>query len=76
MPAEKIKTYVIKVKSSKISPNGLEKELRHRSTPIIVRIENDYAVMDLRTIFVKDFDIIADAFFNIENEICKAGNRK
>lgn len=76
MPAEKIKTYVIKVKSSKISPNGLEKELRHRSTPIIVRIENDYAVMDLRTIFVKDFDIITDAFFNIENEICKAGNRK
>lgn len=76
MPAEKIKTYVIKVRSSKISSDGLEEKLRHRSTPIIVRIENDYAIMDLRTIFVRDFDIIADAFLNIENEIGETGNIK
>jgi L-seryl-tRNA(Ser) seleniumtransferase len=62
MPTERIETYVIKVKSDKFSPQELEKKLRENKTPIIIRVSNDEVILDLRTIFDKDFDIIVDAF--------------
>lgn len=65
MPEEKIPTYVLKVRSSKITPEELEKGLRENSVPIIVRIYNGYVYMDLRTIFDKDFEILIEAFENI-----------
>lgn len=74
MPAEKIKTSVIRVESDKISPNELEKELRYNKIPIIVRLERDFAVMDLRTIFAPDFDIIVDAFLTLEIKLKKMEN--
>ncbi|WML35674.1 L-seryl-tRNA(Sec) selenium transferase [Clostridium sp. OS1-26] len=62
MPAERIETYVIKVKSDKFSPQELERKLRENETPIIIRVSNNEVVLDLRTIFDKDFDTIVDAF--------------
>lgn len=62
MPAERIETYVIKVKSDKFSPQELERKLRENKTPIIIRVSNNEVVLDLRTIFDKDFDTIVDAF--------------
>jgi L-seryl-tRNA(Ser) seleniumtransferase len=69
MPEEKIPTYVIKAKADKLSPDVLEKRLRLNDTAIIVRVSNDEVVMDLRTMFDKDFDIVADAFRDIANGI-------
>lgn len=62
MPEERIPTYVIKAKSSKFSPQELEKKLRSNKVSIIIRVSNDEVIMDVRTIFDKDFDIIVDAF--------------
>jgi L-seryl-tRNA(Ser) seleniumtransferase len=62
MPEERIPTYVIKVKSDKLGPDEMEKRLRLNDTAIIVRVSNDEVIMDLRTMFDKDFDIIADAY--------------
>jgi L-seryl-tRNA(Ser) seleniumtransferase len=62
MPTEKIETYIIKVESDKFSPQELEKKLRENKTPIIIRISNNEVILDVRTIFDKDFDIVADAF--------------
>ncbi|HSN58293.1 MAG TPA: L-seryl-tRNA(Sec) selenium transferase [Clostridiaceae bacterium] len=62
MPEEKIPTYVIKVKADKLSPDVLEKKLRQSDTAVVVRVSNDELIMDLRTMFDKDFDIVADAF--------------
>ncbi|QXE18022.1 L-seryl-tRNA(Sec) selenium transferase [Clostridium sp. 001] len=62
MPTEKIGTYVIKVESDKFSPQELEKKLRENKTPIIIRISNNEVILDVRTIFDKDFDIIVNAF--------------
>lgn len=61
MPEEKLKTYVVKVKSSKFSAKELEGELRNYETPIISRISNDEIYLDLRTIFKEDFEIILNA---------------
>jgi L-seryl-tRNA(Ser) seleniumtransferase len=65
MPTEKIDTYVLKVKSSKFTPEELEKKLRENSTPIIVRIYSGCVYLDLRTIFDKDFEVIIEAFTKI-----------
>lgn len=62
MPTEKIKTYVIRIKSEQFSPQELEKKLRENKNPIIIRISNNEAILDIRTIFDKDFDLILDAF--------------
>lgn len=61
MPTEKIPTYILKIKSKTISAKQLEKLLRNNITPIIVRIFEDNIIMDLRTIFDKDFDFITAA---------------
>lgn len=66
MPTEKIQTYVIKAKHDKISAVELETMLRGNEIPIITRVFNDEVILDLRTIFEKDFDKIVDAFSNIE----------
>lgn len=69
MPEERIPTYVIKAKSEKLGPDMVEKKLRLYDTAIIVRVSNDEVIMDLRTIFDRDFDIIADAFGAIAADI-------
>lgn len=65
MPVEKIETYVIRVKNDKFSPKELEKELRENKIPIIIRVANDEVIMDLRTMFDKDFDDVVDAFIRL-----------
>ncbi|OAA91652.1 L-seryl-tRNA(Sec) selenium transferase [Clostridium ljungdahlii] len=66
MPTEKIDTYIIKVESDKFSPQELEKKLRENKTPIIIRISNNEVILDVRTIFDKDFDIIVNAFIFLD----------
>lgn len=69
MPAEKIKTFVIKARCSSMQPEKIEKMLRGSDIPIIVRVSNDEVILDVRTIFDKDFDIIADTFETIVTEM-------
>jgi len=66
MPTEKIETYVLKIKSMDFSAEQLEVKLRNNITPIIVRIYNGEIILDLRTIFDRDFDIIIEAFKNLK----------
>lgn len=69
MPTERIPTCIIKVKNDEIKPEELEAKLRNNKIPIIVRVSNDEVIMDLRTIFDRDFDIIVETFKNIENSL-------
>lgn len=61
MPEEKISTYVVKIKNSIYKPIQLEGMLRENEPPIIIRISRDEIIMDLRTIYDKDFEIIVEA---------------
>lgn len=61
MPSEKIDTYVLKLKSDIYSAEEIEKRLRENSVPIITRVYNGEVYMDLRTIFDRDFNLIADS---------------
>ncbi len=67
MPTEKIQTYVIKIKSESYEAQQIEEILRMGEVAIIVRISNDEVIMDLRTLMEKDYELITEAFKNIEN---------
>ena len=65
MPTEKIDTYVVKVKNnknSKCNANFIEKSLRNNKIPIIVRVNKEEIIMDVRTIFDEEFQEIVEAF--------------
>lgn len=62
MPTEKIPTYVIRVNSNQNSAQEIEHKLRKNAIPIICRVFNNEVILDLRTIFEKDFDSIVDFF--------------
>ncbi|WP_035288206.1 L-seryl-tRNA(Sec) selenium transferase [Clostridium sp. KNHs214] len=66
MPVERIETYVIKVSSEVFTPEEIEHKLRMNKIPIVVRVYNNEVIMDLRTIFPRDFDSIIEAFLNIK----------
>ncbi|MBZ9607222.1 L-seryl-tRNA(Sec) selenium transferase [Clostridium estertheticum] len=62
MPEARIATFVIKVKSSNLPSEEIEKRLRLNKVPIIVRVSNDEVILDLRTIADNDFEVISEAF--------------
>lgn len=62
MPGEKIPTYVVKVNSDKITAEKIEEKLRLSKNPIIVRVSKDEVVLDIRTLFERDFNIIVEEF--------------
>lgn len=61
MPLAELKTYVIKITSSKYSARSLENNLRGNEIPIITRINNHEVCMDARTILDEDLEIILEA---------------
>ena len=59
MPIEKLKTFVISIIPSKISVSSLEKKLRLSKSNIIGRISDNKYILDVRTIFEDEFEVIA-----------------
>lgn len=66
MPTEKIKTYVLKVKSSRMTPQAMEEKLRLGETSLIARVYDNELVLDGRTLFRRDFDEIVNCFKKLE----------
>lgn len=66
MPTEKMETYVIKVKSKSFTAEQIEEALRMNDVAIIARINNNEVILDLRTLFQKDYEIITEAFKNMD----------
>ena len=64
-PLEEIETVVLILESDKHTPNQLEKYFRNQDIPIIGRIKDDKFMLDVRTIFEKQFVIIAEALKQI-----------
>lgn len=65
MPTQKLPSKAIKITSDKINEVKLEEYLRNYSTPIITRIFKSSILLDVRTIFENEYDIIVDALLNI-----------
>ncbi|MEZ0329469.1 MAG: L-seryl-tRNA(Sec) selenium transferase [Dissulfuribacterales bacterium] len=67
IPAERLKSYAVALDPAPmgLSAARLEEMLRLNEHPIIVRVENNLILMDVRTMQPKDFDIIAKALQRI-----------
>ena len=67
MPLETIKSKVIAIVPNKINVSTLEKRLRLSSSHIIGRVYNDKYMLDIRTIFEDEFNVIAKELKNVLN---------
>ena len=65
LPMQEIPTALIALKADHFSSSALESRLRKQQVPIIVRIEDDELLLDLRTIENCEFTIIRDTFKSI-----------
>lgn len=63
LPLQELKSRAVTIvpKTKRASAARLEEWLRNYSTPIIVRVEGDNVIIDVRTLFQRDFPIIEEA---------------
>jgi len=62
MPLEKLKTKLIEINLLTTSINSTVKKLRELDIPIIVRVNENKILLDVRTIYEDEFDIIKNGF--------------
>ena len=67
MPLETISSKVIAIMPNNINVSTLEKRLRLSSSHIIGRVYDNKYILDSRTIFEDEFDIIANELKNALN---------
>lgn len=67
IPAERLKSYAVAIDPAQlgVSAAKLEELLRHNEPPVIVRVEKDLILLDVRTMQPKDFNFVAEALQNI-----------
>ncbi len=64
LPLERINSKCIAIKPNNITTALLEKRLRYSAIPVIIRIANDKAIIDLRTINESEIDILSNSIIN------------
>lgn len=65
LPLQELPTKCLSIAIEGLSANTIEASLRKSKPPVIVRIEEDSVVMDLRTVQDEEITIIAEAFKKI-----------
>lgn len=65
LPLEEIKSSALIIKPKDITVDKFEENLRKLDIPIIVRIENDEIILDVRTIFDEELDIVINELTNL-----------
>lgn len=65
MPLENIPTFAVAIKPCHASVKWLEENLRKSQIPIIVRIQNDNIIIDMRTVIDDDLTVIESTISNI-----------
>ncbi|MBN1567319.1 MAG: L-seryl-tRNA(Sec) selenium transferase [Acidobacteria bacterium] len=59
-PEYALETTIVAVESSRISSSTIESRLRFQDPPIIIRLEEDKALIDLRTVFPEEESILIE----------------
>jgi len=60
LPTEKIPSVLVGIKNKKIPASRMEEKLRKIEVPIIVRVDKDEILLDLRTVAEDEFGFIVD----------------
>lgn len=61
LPTEDIPSAVVAVKSAKMPASRMEARLRRAAVPVIVRVDEDEILIDLRTVAEDEFGFVVDA---------------
>lgn len=61
LPTEDIPSVVFAVKSAKMSASRMEARLRRVAVPVIVRVDENEILIDLRTVAEDEFGFVVDA---------------
>ena len=73
LPEQNLATTLVAIRPKKISSDSLAKQLRLHKTPIFSRIQNDQVLMDPRTLFDGDKEIIVEALVAWASSPCIHG---
>ncbi|MFO0794092.1 MAG: L-seryl-tRNA(Sec) selenium transferase [Candidatus Brocadiaceae bacterium] len=65
LPGEGIPTKIVSLRSEKISAGALAARLRMHNPPVFARIEQDSVLLDMRTVYDAEVDIIVQALEKI-----------
>jgi L-seryl-tRNA(Ser) seleniumtransferase len=65
LPTEDIPSVVVAVKSAKMSASRMEARLRRATVPVIVRVDENEILIDLRTVAEDEFGFVVDALRQI-----------
>jgi L-seryl-tRNA(Ser) seleniumtransferase len=60
LPTQQIPTVLVAIKNKKITASKMEEKLRRLDVPLIVRVDKDEILLDLRTVAEDDFPFIID----------------
>jgi L-seryl-tRNA(Ser) seleniumtransferase len=60
LPTEKIPSVLVAVKNKKITATQVETKLRKLEVPVIVRVDKDEVLIDLRTVAEDEFGFIVE----------------
>ena len=66
LPMQEIPTVVVAVKSAKMSSVRMESRLRQAEVPVIVRVDEDRILLDMRTLAEEEFPFVTDALRRME----------
>ncbi|MFO7570402.1 MAG: L-seryl-tRNA(Sec) selenium transferase [Smithellaceae bacterium] len=61
LPTQEIPTFVVAVKSATLTTSRMEAKLRQMPVPVIVRVDEDEILLDLRTVAEDEFGFVVDA---------------
>ena len=67
-PLHRIPSIAIQLTSSGLSPNALASRLRQNSIPVIGYIKEEQLLINLRTVFPEDDELLIDALSAIQNQ--------
>lgn len=67
LPLERIKSKCVSIKPKNITTALFEKKLRYLDVPVIIRISNDRAIIDLRTVNKSEIDILSNNIIDALN---------
>ncbi len=64
-PDAELRTSLVAITSARLSPNSIENGLRAQDPPVIVRLEADRVLVDLRTVFPSQESRLLDALIRV-----------
>jgi L-seryl-tRNA(Ser) seleniumtransferase len=60
LPEELLDSYAVALYPDKINASRIDREFRSQEIPIVARINEDRVILDMRTVFDDDYEIIAE----------------